>query len=247
MIGKFLERAKERDPILEQDLPELFASDARDNSIATLVTQPGKYRAVANDETRPFREYMVNESVQQYKDYYESDEEESSFFEYLDNFTNRDQIRFMELFEDYSVDKLDHKLFMTIAKREYNPELSVFSNMVLDLVDFKDRVRPLSNDIALMEQANKYQKQNVQQMLDERANFEEMIKEVRSDESYDRLEQASDGYSSIEIAEPKVEQQVPEVEETFAEEIEDTQEAEEIEEPKEKWSKVEHDKFNIFI
>ena len=193
---------------------------------------------------------MVNESVQQYKDYYESDDEESSFFEYLDNFTNRDQIRFMELFEDYSVDKLDHKLFMTIAKREYNPELSVFSNMVLDLVDFKDRVRPLSNDIAMMEQANKYQKQNVQQMLDERAQFQDMIKDVRSDESHDRLEQASDGYSSIEIAEPKVEQQVPEVEETVAEEveeIEDTQEAEEIEEPKEKWSKVEHNKFNIFI
>lgn len=226
MIGRFLERAKNRDPILEQDLPELFASDARDNSLATFAQDPNKYRAVANDETRPFREYMVNESVQQYRDYYESDDEEHGFFEYLDNISNRDQIRFMELFEDYTVDKLDYKNYMMIEKREYNPELSVFSNMVLDLVDFKDRVRPLSNDIAMMEQANKYQKQNVQQMLDERANFQEMIRDVQS-ESHDRLEQTdAEGYSSMEIPEPKVEQ-VPEVEET-------QEEAEEIEEPKEK-------------
>lgn len=64
MIGRFLERAKNRDPLLEQDLPELFASDARDNSLATFAQDPAKYRAVANEETRPFREYMVNESVQ---------------------------------------------------------------------------------------------------------------------------------------------------------------------------------------
>jgi hypothetical protein len=178
MIERFLERAKNRDPLLEQDLPELFASDARDNSLATLATATEKYRDVATEETRPFREYMVNESVTQYKDYYESDDEESGFFEYLDNLPNRDKIRFMELFEDYSVDKLDHKNYMMIEKREYNPELSVFSNMVLDLVDFKDRVKPLSNDIAMMEQANKYQKQNVNQMLDERKNFNQMIQSV---------------------------------------------------------------------
>jgi hypothetical protein len=34
MIDRFLERAKRRDPALEQSLTDLFASDARDNSIA---------------------------------------------------------------------------------------------------------------------------------------------------------------------------------------------------------------------
>lgn len=52
---------------------------------------------------------MVNESIQQYKDYYESDTEENNFFEYLNNFDNRDKIRFMELFEDFTVDKTDKK------------------------------------------------------------------------------------------------------------------------------------------
>ena len=102
-------------------------------------------------ETRPFREYMAKEARQQYKDYYESDAEEQGFFEYIDNFSNRDQIRMMEIFQDFTQMKRDDKAFLLIKKREHNPELSLFSNMVLDFVDFKDRVKPLSEDIAMLE------------------------------------------------------------------------------------------------
>lgn len=52
---------------------------------------------------------MVREGVQQFKDYYESDKEEAEFFEYLENLSNRDRIRFMEIFEDFTVDKSDRK------------------------------------------------------------------------------------------------------------------------------------------
>jgi hypothetical protein len=38
-----------------------------------------------------------------------------------------------------------------IQKREFNPELSVVSNVILDLVDFRDRVRPLARDLTLMD------------------------------------------------------------------------------------------------
>lgn len=203
MIERFLERAKDRDPVLEQNLNDLLASDARDNSIAQLMNDSSKFRNVAEEETRPFREYMVSESIQQFKDYYECDDEENGFFEYLDNFTNRDKIRFMELFKDHTVDELDHKNYIMIEKREYNPELSVFSNMVLDLVDFKDRVRPLSKDISQIEYASKYQKQNVQKMLGDREKFQQMLKDVH-DDKYDRIETGEpEGYSSIEIPEPK--------------------------------------------
>lgn len=114
MIDRFLERAKNRDPILEQNLYDLFQTDGRDNSFAQLANDSSRFRDVASEETRPFREYMVNESVQQYKDYYESDAEEQGFFEYLDNFSNRDKIRFMELFEDHTVNKLDNKDYIMI-------------------------------------------------------------------------------------------------------------------------------------
>jgi hypothetical protein len=171
MVDRFLERAKLRDPILEQDLNDLFTSDARDNSIAQVVNDPSRARDLAAEETRPFREYMLTESVQQYKDYFEDDAEEAGFFQYLDNLSNRDRIRFMEIFEDYTVDKLDPKKYISIEKREYNPELSVVSNLALDLVDFKDRVRPLTRDIAQYEKSLVFQKQNTNQMLADRAEF----------------------------------------------------------------------------
>ncbi len=108
-----------------------------------------------------FREYMVKEALEQYRDYYESDAEETGFFQYLDNLSNRDKIRFTEIFTDFSEFKADLKDYIMIQKREHNPELSMFSNLVLDLVDFKDRVRPLARDIALMDVSRGYQKSNV--------------------------------------------------------------------------------------
>jgi len=217
---RFLERAKTRDPVLEQSIFSLLESDARDNSWAQIVNNPDMARDVATEETRPFREYMVNESVQQFRDYYEDDEATVGFFELLDNLTNRDKIRFMEIFEDPTVDQQDFKQFYMIQKREYNPELSIFSNMVLDLVDFKDRIRPLSKDISMLESATKYQKANVEKMQTKNAEFRQLLNEVVNDGD-DRIE--SEGYSSVEISEPKTEA----VEEAAVEEavVEDAEEA----------------------
>ena len=58
-----------------------------------------------------------------------------------------------------------------IAKREHNPELSLFSNLVLDLQDFKDRVRPLAKDIALMDATRKYQKHSIKDIEQNEEQF----------------------------------------------------------------------------
>merc|ERR1712178_649664 len=155
---------------------------------------------------------------QQYKDYYESDDEEQSFFEYLGNLSNRDKIRFMEIFEDFTVDKTDYKKFAMIPKREYNPELSVMSNMVLDLVDFKDRVRPLSKDVSMLEQAKRYQKQSAHTVLESKAKWDELAEEVQGGTfRKERIAETAaepkeeQGYSSIEApSEEKVEEPVEE-------------------------------------
>jgi len=126
--------------------------------MAMIVNNNDKFRNVAREETRPMREYMITESIQQYKDFYEGDEEETEFFEYLNNLPNRDKIRFMEIFEDHTVDKFDYKRLESIPKREHNPELNFFKNLAFDLIDFRDRVRPISTDITKVEAAAKYQK-----------------------------------------------------------------------------------------
>lgn len=138
--------------------------------MAQFMLDPKNFKTKAETDTRPFREYIVEESQLQYRDYYETDGEEQVFFEYLDNITNRDKIRMMEIFTDHSLLKNDNKDFVMIAKREYNPELSMFSNLVLDLQDFKDRVRPLARDISLMDATRHFQKHNINE-LDEETNM----------------------------------------------------------------------------
>ena len=66
------------------------------------MVDPAAFKRKAQDETRVFREYMVKESLQQYRDYYETDNEEVGFMQYMEDMTNRDKIRFSENFHDYT-------------------------------------------------------------------------------------------------------------------------------------------------
>lgn len=134
----------------------------------------------------------MNESVQQFRDYYESDTEEQKAFEYLDNLDNRSRIRFMEIFDDHTIRKHDMKDYAMIQKREFNPELSAFSNVVLDLVDFRDRVRPMARDLTLMDVSRQYQRVSMDEINQQKKEF------------FDELNQSSSeqqGYSSGELTE----------------------------------------------
>jgi hypothetical protein len=59
----------------------------------------------SKENTQQIREYMLREAEMQYRDYYEDDAEEQQFFQYLDKMNYRDKIRFLEIFEDFSVNK----------------------------------------------------------------------------------------------------------------------------------------------
>jgi hypothetical protein len=164
---RFFDRALNRDISVEADLIGIYQTDEEKASFAQLVLDHEKFEATADKATLAKREYMVAEALQQYRDYFEDDESEAAAFEYLDNLSNRDRIRFMEIFEDHTADQLKGKGHAMIQKREYNPELSSFNNLLLDLVDFKDRVRPLANDLALMDVSRKYQSRSMEEVFGE--------------------------------------------------------------------------------
>ena len=202
MVQRFLERAKTRDPAIEQSVADLYFDDSKYASLAAAMVDIDNYSKTAEIGTRAYREYMAREGVQQYRDYYEDAGEEASFFEYLDNLSNRDQIRFMECFKDWTVDKMENKGYVLIPKREFNPEISAFSNLLLDLVDFKDRVRPMANDIARHDAAWINQPRNVNELEADMAEFKEGITEGSSAGATDAAQQTVEegGYSSLEIA-----------------------------------------------
>lgn len=76
-----------------------------------------------------------------------------------------------------------------IKKREYNPELSVFSNLVLDLTDFKDRVRPLAKDMSLVDAQRGYQKKSVEELEQNMKDIKEVVEEVTSGLEQELLEE----------------------------------------------------------
>ena len=90
MIERFVERARTRDPVIEQNLDDLYFAESRDNSMAAKMVDGLEFRETAREGTQAWREYMAREGVQQYRDYYEDAAEEQPFFEYLDNLSNRD-------------------------------------------------------------------------------------------------------------------------------------------------------------
>ena len=125
---------------------------------------------------------MLKESELQYKDYYESDPEEHEFFEYLDSMSHRDKIRFIEIFKDFTIDQADNKKVISIPKRENNPELSVFANLALDLIDFRDRVRPMADDMAMLDKSQKYQRQDAKEVIQKIKEHKVLIDEIKQSE-----------------------------------------------------------------
>jgi hypothetical protein len=64
--------------------------------------------------------------------------------------------------------------------------------VILDLVDFRDRVRPLARDLTLMDVQRKYQRRSVDEIARERKELFESLNQVDA---------AEKGYSSGEIGE----------------------------------------------
>lgn len=95
----------------------------------------------------------------------------------------------------------DGRGYTLIPKREFNPELSAFSNLLLDLVDFKDRVRPIANDISRHDAAFEFQKRNVEELQSQLREFQEGISEQSATAKTEAPAQSvEEGYSSLEIA-----------------------------------------------
>jgi hypothetical protein len=230
VMKRFLERAKNRSPEIETDLNQLFDQSEREQAIGAQVyylSNNEMVEDVAKTGTAAIREYMVEEALLQYKDYYESDEEEHPFFEYIDELPHRDRIKFIEMFEDFTISKQSKKGFVQIPKREYNPELSYFSNVALDLIDFKERVHPLANDAARLDATHRYQRMSVDETYD-------TVKKGR--ENYNRYLESQgltpidyQGHRDITGAEKLLSS-----EEHHSEEHHDHQDAEEIEHHHEK-------------
>lgn len=78
-MQRFNERAKKRDPMIEVNLSEVYEKSWRDETLGMNILNliEGKILTEQTKQiTQPIWEYMLKESELQYRDYYESDDEE---------------------------------------------------------------------------------------------------------------------------------------------------------------------------
>lgn len=84
MISRFFDRKK--------DTPDFDVAE-----IQEAMKKDGYIEAVKKAE--PYREYMMSEAIQQYKDYYETDQEDLENFEYMND---EERLLFARVYKDYS-------------------------------------------------------------------------------------------------------------------------------------------------
>ena len=62
--SRFLERAKTRDPMIEQNIDDLYFDDTKATSMAAMMVDEENYKDLAVEQTQPWREYMAREGAQ---------------------------------------------------------------------------------------------------------------------------------------------------------------------------------------
>jgi hypothetical protein len=102
--------------------------------------------------------YVAEEGLQQFRDYYETDDEERPYFDYYNQVNEREKLRFAEHYENFYSKALEmDKYYVSIPKRPYDNSKSIFVNFVQDLVDFNRRVRPIQRTLAFQDATAQYQ------------------------------------------------------------------------------------------
>lgn len=87
------------------------------NNISTVIDDVSRSLGRINEAQQAQKELdyihtIINESVQQYKDYFESDKEED--FSVLNNLSHQDKVSFLSVFENHTISPASQDGFVSI-------------------------------------------------------------------------------------------------------------------------------------
>jgi hypothetical protein len=156
VIQRFIHRAAQRDPRINQELfarlENLYARNDNVSNVLDLLRTSAKNSPNLYDDLMPFARYISEEGLQQYRDYYETDEEEGINSErntLIQDLSERDKLKFVECYDNPLNKSVElDQYYVTIPKRPYDNRQSIVSNFVQDLLDFNSRVRPIQRTLA---------------------------------------------------------------------------------------------------
>lgn len=93
-----------------------------------------------------YLELLTKESVQLYKDYYESDAEED--FTAFNNLSSKERLVMIANFENSLLPKNDLSTVHLIPKREWEPAFGVWENFLYDITEYASFIAPRGKEIA---------------------------------------------------------------------------------------------------
>lgn len=192
VMKRFLERAQNRDPRVFDALHEKIESFQAKNDTVSNVLEFLKTNAKTGalskeqrnyEELMPYARYVAEEGLQQFKDYYETDEEEGAMSQRAElwkDLNEPDKLRFVSCYENLLGKNLEmEQYYVTIPKRPYNNKKSIVANFFEDLTDFNSRVRPIQKTLAFQDETSKFQSLPVNQKEAERvAQSEERYRKI---------------------------------------------------------------------
>jgi len=95
---------------------------------------------------RQYLDILADESIAQYRDYFESDAEED--FTVFDNIPDAEKVAFFNVFENYTVPIGDNKGLLQIPKREWENAQGVWSNFLNTVGSYQALVLPRAKEMA---------------------------------------------------------------------------------------------------
>ena len=122
MVRRYLERLKNRDPSIE-----ITTADIDEDSLEF------------KKNYLKYQDYVINEAVQQYKDYYESDVEDIRDFNHI---TPDEKLEFAVVYKDYSKPLGDYKSIISIPIRKQDEDMSVSRNLQHYITDLRNNTIP---------------------------------------------------------------------------------------------------------
>jgi len=106
----------------------------------------------------PFLNFIAEEGYNQFLDYYEDDIDEHENMTYYKDLNIREKIRFAECYENhFNLRNHLQNYYVSIPKRPYDSKMSVVKNFFEDLIDFNNRVKPITRNLAFIDKTSKYQ------------------------------------------------------------------------------------------
>lgn len=93
-----------------------------------------------------YLELLTKESVQLYKDYFESDGEED--FKVFGNLSSKERLVMIANFENNLLPRTDRSAVHLIPKREWEPAFGVWENFLYDITEYASFIAPRGKEIA---------------------------------------------------------------------------------------------------